>query len=104
MIEPEIRIKIFFSQVMETDLSGRKRPRGILDMCVDYAAFKSHVKKPILTRAKFGLRNLIIKSQGKCVCGHVDTKTVIIRRLFHRLGCKTSNLHITGFLLFCSLK
>lgn len=71
-----------FSQIMETEIGGRKRPRGVLDVCADYFAFKSFIKRPVRMRAKFGLRNLTVKSQGKCTCGHVNTNTVIIRHVF----------------------
>ncbi|XP_026331803.1 uncharacterized protein LOC113239151 isoform X1 [Hyposmocoma kahamanoa] len=63
-------------KIMETEIGGRKRPRGVLDVCADYLAFKSYIKKPVLIRAKFGIRNLTVKSQGKCVCGHLNTNTL----------------------------
>lgn len=57
---------------------GKKRARGVLELCADYMALKGLIKAPTLMQSNFGIRSITLKSDGKCVCGHLDMQTVSI--------------------------
>ncbi|KAJ8737284.1 hypothetical protein PYW07_000555 [Mythimna separata] len=67
-------VSIMF-KVMENDSQNRKRARTVLELCALHAALISSVCNPTAMRVRFGAREFVLRSHGKCVCGYVSYLT-----------------------------
>ncbi|XP_068617900.1 intermembrane lipid transfer protein VPS13B isoform X2 [Battus philenor] len=60
----------FTLKVMEAEVGGRRRARGVLELEATHAAVRSYMCAPTTLRLRAGARLLVLRAQGKCVCGH----------------------------------
>ena len=57
---------------MEVESNNRKRSRSVIELCAAYTALFADVCYPTNVRVRFGMRELTLRSNEKCVCGLVD--------------------------------
>ncbi|XP_013145000.1 PREDICTED: vacuolar protein sorting-associated protein 13B-like [Papilio polytes] len=61
----------FTFKMMETDMSGKRRARPVLQLVATHTAVKFSKCAPTSLRVRIGARLLELRAHGKCVCGQL---------------------------------